>query len=268
MNIVVIVQARTSSTRLPGKILYEIFGKPLLLLQLERIRTAKMVNNIVVATTTDISDDPIIDLCKNNGFDYYRGKMNDLLDRHYKSAIEYNADIVVKIPSDCPLIDPSIIDKVINYYLNNINLFDFVSNLHPPSYPDGNDVEVIPIQILKIAWKQAEKQYELEHTTPYIWTRPNIYRIGNVLWDTGLDYSKNYRFTIDYLEDFEFIKEVYENLYPSNKIFSLDDILNLLEKEPRINKINSKYHGEYWYRNYIDELKKSLNFEQTEMKLI
>jgi spore coat polysaccharide biosynthesis protein SpsF len=255
MNIVIIVQARTASTRLPGKILKRIMGKTVLELQMERMLRAKYPTHIVVATTNAANDDEIVDLCIDNGFLVFRGHPTDLLDRHYNAAKVYDADVVVKIPSDCPLIDPKIIDKVIKYYLDNITEFDFVSNLHPPSYPDGNDVEVMPINILHTAWHESEKGYELEHTTPYIWDNPQRFGIGNVVWETGLNYSLTHRFTIDYPEDFEFIKAIYEELYYQNPSFGLKDIINLLEKKPEIMLINQKYNGVNWYRKHLNDLK-------------
>src|SRR5690606_10660564 len=122
----------------------------------------------------------------------------DLLERHYKAGLKFNADAIVKIPSDCPLIDPLVITKVINYYKNNTNKFDYVSNLHPPSYPDGNDVEVISMNALKEAYNNAKKIFEREHTTPYIWENPDLFRIGNIKWETGFDFSMTHRWTIDY----------------------------------------------------------------------
>ena len=123
-------------------------GKPLLLRLYERIAAANFTDTIIIATTEEDDDDPIVSLCKDNGIEYYRGNSTDLLDRHYKAALPFNPDAVVKIPCDCPLIDPHIIDKVLKYYIENKNRFDFVSNLHPASYPDGNDVEIFSASAL------------------------------------------------------------------------------------------------------------------------
>jgi spore coat polysaccharide biosynthesis protein SpsF len=255
MNIIVVIQARKGSTRFPGKILMPVLGKTLLERQIERIFSAKLPTKIVVATTTLPEDDKIVEICSNKDFLYFRGHPTDLLDRHYKTALAFKADIVVKIPSDCPLIDPEIIDKVIRYYLENTDKYDFVSNLHPPTYPDGNDVEVIPMNILHAAWKEAEKNYELEHTTPYIWDNQTRFRIGNVFWETGLDYSMTHRFTIDYFEDYRFIKSVFEELYPLKPLFRLEDILELLSLKPEILTLNKIYTGVNWYRHHLNNLK-------------
>jgi spore coat polysaccharide biosynthesis protein SpsF len=222
---------------------------------MERILAAKSYSKVVVATTKNPEDDSIVEICESEGYNYFRGHATDLLDRHYKAALQFNADIAVKIPSDCPLIDTTVIDKVIGYFLDNKDSYDFVSNLHPATYPDGNDVEVMPFHILKKAWDEAEKSYELEHTTPYIWDNPHKFRIGNVVWETGKDYSLSHRFTVDYKEDYEFINAVYKELYPVNPKFGLQDILELLENKPEIYALNNKYAGVNWYRNNLKELK-------------
>ena len=237
-KIVTVIQARTGSSRLPGKVLKPIMGKPLLLHMFERVNSAALKGTIVVATTTEGGDDSIEKLCADNHILCYRGSRDDLLDRHYKAALWQQADAVVKIPSDCPLIDPKVIDKVLAYFLEND--FDFVSNMHPASYPDGNDVEVMTIKTIEKAWREASKPLEREHTTPYIWEHSDKFKIGNIAWETGLDYSMSHRWTLDYPEDFDFIKIVYEQLYPSNPRFGLQDILDLTRLTPSIFSINSK----------------------------
>ena len=250
------------SSRLPGKVLLPLADKPLLLRMFERVSFAKFAGEIVVALTNEELDNQLVLLCQKNKINYFRGSTLDLLDRHYKAAKKTSAEIVIKIPSDCPLIDHHIIDKVILYYINNREKYDFVSNLHPPSYPDGNDVEVMSFETLEAAWINAKKDFEREHTTPFIWENPDKFRIGNVVWETGLDYSMTHRFTIDYKEDYEFIKRVYDELYPKKNRFGLKDILKLLEDKPELKKINNMYAGVNWYRNHINELK-TISPEQT-----
>ena len=250
------------STRLPGKVMLPLAGKPLILKMHERVNLSRYAGEIVIAITDDESDDQLFKLCKQNNLNIFRGHSLDLLDRHYKAAKEYNAELVIKIPSDCPLVDPEIIDKVIQYYISNRDKFDFVSNLHPPTYPDGNDVEIMSFKVLENAWINAKKDFEREHTTPYIWENPDKFRIGNLVWETGFDYSMTHRFTIDYKEDYEFIKKVYDELYEDNNRFGLKDILKLLEKKPEIKKINEMYAGVNWYRNHLNELK-TISPEQT-----
>jgi spore coat polysaccharide biosynthesis protein SpsF len=255
MHIVTVVQARTSSTRLPNKVLLPLCGEPLLFRMIERINRASKAGLVVVATTTNMDDDIIAKLCSFNGLTCFRGSPDDLLDRHYQLALKYDADAIVKVPSDCPLIDPNIIDQVIDYYLENSLTYDFVSNLHPASYPDGNDVEIMSFQTLETAWKEATRILEREHTTPYIWENPDKFKIGNVLWGTGYDFSTSHRWTIDYEEDYQFISKVFDSLYPGNPSFGIYDILNLLKMKPEIAQINQQYLGKYWYQNHLDELK-------------
>jgi spore coat polysaccharide biosynthesis protein SpsF len=168
MKTVIVLQARTGSSRLAGKVLLPLAGKTLLERMVERVSASRLADEIVVATTIDADDDLIESVCINSGIKVFRGHPSDLIDRHYKVALEYNADVVIKIPSDCPLIDPAVIDKVLQFYFDNAARYDFVSNLHPATYPDGNDVEVMPIGVLKTAWLEASKDYEREHTTPFI----------------------------------------------------------------------------------------------------
>ncbi|MFZ1320629.1 MAG: glycosyltransferase family protein [Ignavibacteria bacterium] len=254
-RIVIVIQARTGSSRLPGKIMLPLAGKPMLVRMYERVAASKTPKEIIVATTTDMEDDAVVNLCEANDFKYFRGHPTDLLDRHYNTGKEYRADTVVKIPSDCPLICPDVIDNVLNLHLENQERFDFVSNLHPATHPDGNDIEVIPIKILEQIWKEADRDFEREHTTPYIWERPERFRIGNLEWDTGLDYSMSHRFVLDYEEDYQFIKKIYDELYEDKNDFKLCDIMMLLDKKPELKEINSIRAGINWYRDYFYELK-------------
>ena len=265
-KILVVIQARKNSSRLPGKIFLPLSGKPLLYRMYERVCGSVSDKQVVIATTTDKSDDVTSDLCKEYDMNFFRGHPDDLLDRHYKAGVEYETDAVIKIPSDCPLICPDVIDNVINFYKINKNEFDFVSNLHPATYPDGQDVEIIPMEILKQAWTEAKKDFEREHTTPFIWERPERFRTGNVEWETGLDLSMSYRLTIDYPEDYEFIKRVYEELYDEKKMFKLCDIMKLLDRKPEIKKINEMYNGVNWYRNHLSELKTVSHFQTSEVR--
>lgn len=264
MNIVTVIQARTGSSRLPNKVLMPLSGKTLLERMIERVSYSELKGHIVVATTLEDSDNVFEEICKTNNFNLYRGSTEDLLDRHYQAAKIFNADAVVKIPSDCPLIDFRIIDKVIDFFIKNSDKYDFVSNLHPATYPDGNDVEIMHFSVLETAWKNATRKLEREHTTPYIWENPDKFRIGNVEWETGLNYSMTYRFTIDYHEDYELIKRVYDELYKMNPKFGLNDILNLLEEKPELKKINEKFNGVNWYRNHLNELK-TITADQTKI---
>lgn len=255
MKIITIVQARTGSSRLPKKVIMPLAGKPLILRMLERVRKSGLAGDIVLAVTQDSTDDTLANIGEKGGYKIYRGSTSDLLDRHYKAGLHYGAEAIVKIPSDCPLIDPDIITRVISKFISDKERYDYVSNLHPATYPDGNDVEIIRMEALEIAWNKAIKNFEREHTTPYLWENPELFKIGNVEWETGLDYSMTHRWTIDYPEDYLFIKEIYDSLYNSNHYFGLNDILNHIKTHPGIKEINQKYNGVNWYRNHLSELK-------------
>jgi spore coat polysaccharide biosynthesis protein SpsF len=254
MKIVVVVQARMASSRLPGKVLLPVASVPLLHAMLRRILSSMTPFEVVVATTWNSEDDPIAKLCDRLAIHCYRGHPTDLLDRHYRAGLAYGAEAVAKIPSDCPLIDPAVIDRVLSYFVEHRGEYDYVSNLHPATYPDGNDVEVAHFEVLETAYKNARRLFEREHTTPYIWERPNKFRIGNVRWDTGADYSMTHRFTIDYEEDYRFVCRIFEELGGPAASFGLQDILELLESKPSIMAINSQYAGVNWYRHHMNEL--------------
>src|SRR3989338_11089895 len=251
-NIIVFVQARTGSTRLPRKVLYKILGKEVLLHQIDRIRRAKSISEVVVVTTEKEADNPIVELCEKNGIKYFRGSENDLLDRHYQAAKKFAADFVIKIPSDCPLSDPKIIDGVVNFWKDNQDKYDYVSNYHPPTFPDGLDVEGCPFSILEMAWKEAKKSHEREHTFPFIWDQPSRFRIGNVLNEFG-DMFMTHRWTLDYMDDLDFIKFIFE-FFKDKMDFHMEDVLQLLKDKPEITKINQKHLGVNWYRNVEGEL--------------
>jgi spore coat polysaccharide biosynthesis protein SpsF len=264
LNIVTVMQVRCGSTRLPNKVLLPIISKPLFFRQVERILSAELKGTVVVSTTTCKEDDEIENICIEEGIYCYRGSSEDLLDRHFQTAKFFQADTVIKIPSDCPLIDPAIIGKVITYFINNEGKYDYVSNLHPATYPDGNDVEIMKMKALSEAWKYAARPLEREHTTPYLWENPNKFRIGNVELGGNRDYSMSHRWTIDYKEDYEFINRVYDALYPVNPLFGMKDIIELLERQPELMNINGHLAGVNWYRNHLDELR-TVTKEQTKV---
>jgi len=252
MRTVVVVQARTGSSRLPGKVLLPLAGRPLLQRMLERVLAARTPSAVVVATTRESGDDVVETVAAAAGVPCFRGHATDLLDRHYRTGVAFQADVVVKIPSDCPLIDPAAIDRVIGEYAAEPGEADFVTNLHPPTYPDGNDVEVMPLGVLETAWKDATEPHQREHTTPFIWEHPERFRIRNVAWPSGLDYSATHRWTIDYIEDYAFLAAVYEALWTgTGATFSLADVLSLLDARPEIAALNACHAGKTWYRAHL-----------------
>ena len=233
MKVAAIVQARSYSNRLPEKVLEEIEEKPMLLHIIERIKRSELTQEIIIATTTQKKDELIVQLAEESKTKWFRGRQDDVLDRYYQAAKEFDVSVIVRITGDCPLIDPEIVDRVINFFLKN--RFDFVSNIHPPTYPDGLDVEVFSFATLRKMWKEAKKASEREHVTPYILNHPEMFRIGNVKNERDLSCM---RWVVDEQRDLEFAKVIYRRLYRDNEIFCMSDVLNLLQEEPQLSRIN------------------------------
>lgn len=247
----IIIQARTSSSRLPKKVLLPVFGKPMLLRQIERVQRVCADNKLLVSTSDDSTDDELVAILKKNNIDCYRGSLDDVLDRYYQAAKLYKAKHIVRITGDCPLIDPELIDQVISVHLRDHN--DYTSNGMPPTFPDGLDVEVIRFEALYDAWKSARMLSEREHVTQYLIKRPEQFRLGNVTAKKDLSY---HRWTVDEPEDFNFIRAVYNQLYPQNRCFSTKDILTLLDNQPELIDINKGIE-------YNAGLKKSMANDQS-----
>jgi spore coat polysaccharide biosynthesis protein SpsF len=253
MKVLVVVQARTSSTRLPGKVLMPLAGKPLLVRMLERMAFVRAASEVCVATTVEPADDPVAGLAGQADVRCVRGHATDLLDRHVQAARLCDADAVVKVPSDCPLIDPAVVDRVIGAFVDDPT-YDYVSNLHPATWPDGYDVEVISRAAIETAHREAVRPHEREHTTPFLWDRPERFRVKNVTWDRDLQMS--HRLTIDYPEDYELIRTVFEALHREGAApFGLDEILAYLDAHPDVFRTNQKYAGVNWYRHHLSELR-------------
>ena len=250
------IQARTGSTRLPNKVLRKILGKEVLLHMYNRVKAAQSIDKVMIITSTNSNDDKIAMLCELHQIPYYRGSENDLLDRHYQAAVQEGADFVLKIPSDSPLTDYRLIDQMVNYWLDNKEQLDFVTNINPGTFPDGLDVEGCTMDALATAWQRADKDFEREHTFPYVWENPEHFRIKN--FSNSLNSDRNmfmtHRWTLDYEEDFEFIQRVFEELQ-NDLLFSMEDVLALLERKPEIANINAHYAGVNWYRHHEAELK-------------
>ena len=254
-KIVGIIQARTGSTRLPGKVLLPILGRPVLSWMLERVAAARELDELVVATTSLAEDEPIRALAADLGVLCLSGHPTDLLDRHLKVARARNADALVKIPSDCPLIDPRAIDLVVGDFRRNYPRLAFVSNLHPPTWPDGNDVEVLRVDVLEEAWCLATRTFQREHTTPFIWDQPGRFALGNVTLPTGRDFSASHRLTLDYQEDFQLIAEVFTALYrPARPAFTTEEIVAYLDAHPEVRALNAGRLGSSWISGHAAEL--------------
>jgi spore coat polysaccharide biosynthesis protein SpsF len=256
MKVLVVIQARMGSSRLPGKVLLPLAGQPLLARMLERVCAASEPDDVCVATTTGAIDDPIRELGRRSGVRVESGHPSDLLDRHIAAARAASADVVVKVPSDCPLIDPQVIDRVLGAFRQSTGHYDFVTNLQPPSWPDGNDVEVMPTEVLEQAWREATRPFEREHTTPFIWDQPERFRVLNVLSPLGRDLSKTHRFTIDHPEDYRLIARIYDELYhPERPVFSLEAILELCSAQPELLLYNARWLGRSWHDAHRGELR-------------
>jgi glutamate-1-semialdehyde 2,1-aminomutase len=240
--ILAILQARASSTRLPGKVLKPILGEAMLYRQLERLRRAKSLDALVVATSTHPSDDPIESLCKAHGIAVFRGSLEDVLDRFHGAAKGHNPDHVVRLTGDCPLVDPALLDQVVARHLEGG--FDYTSNAQQASFPDGLDVEVLTWRSLEEAWREAKLPSQREHVTPFVAENPARYRIGHVVGERDLSHL---RWTVDEPEDFELVDKIYTALYPKNAAFTTADILAYLDQHPELKTINRKFERNEGY---------------------
>ena len=218
------------STRLPGKVLMELEGKPLLQRVVERVKRAKKIDEIIIATTKNKEDKKLTEFAEKLKVKSYAGSEDDVLDRYYQAAKKFGAENIVRITSDCPLIDPEIVDDIISYYLNND--FDYVSNTISPTYPDGLDTEVFSFKALERAWKEAKKGFEREHVTPYINRHPEIFRLHNFENKENLSAL---RWTVDTEKDLQFAREIFKRL---KEPFGMKDVLQLLKREPHLLAIN------------------------------
>lgn len=256
MRLLLAVQARVGSSRLPGKVLLPAAGATLLQRQIERLRAARAEFLLAVLTTTDAADDPIAALCASLDVACFRGHPTDLLDRHYRAARAFAVEAVAKVPSDCPLIDPGALEAVLHAFRAARGTLDYVSNLHPASWPDGNDVEVMSVAALETAWHEAQRGFEREHTTPFLWERPERFRLSNVCWETGFDLSRTHRLTLDYPEDYALIAAVYDALWRPGRVFSWREVLALLAARPELFELNRHLAGVNWYRHHLHELRR------------
>ena len=242
--ILAILQARYSSSRLPGKVLKSILGKPMLLHQIERLSNSKMIDRLVVATSVDSSDDAIEQMCLDNNIEVFRGSLDNVLDRFYQCAKLYSPKYIVRLTGDCPLTNWKTIDRVIQYCLEGD--FDYIKTSE--KFPDGLDVGIMTASALKAAWKNAKKPSEMEHVTQYIGKNPSLFKNGEFDCDQNLSH---HRWTVDEPEDFILVKSIYKALYQKKPLFLTNDILDLLQEQPNLTAINNSF-------NRNEGLKKSL----------
>lgn len=244
MRTVALIQARMSSNRLPGKVLQDIAGRPMLLQVIHRAKQAKSVDIIAVITSNHEDDDAIEMLCKENGILCFRGSLDDVLDRYYQAAIYFQADIVIRLTGDCPLLDPKIIDKVVQTF--HKGAFDYVSNTLECTYPDGLDTEIFRFETLEKAWKEARLKSEREHVTAYIYKHPELFRLGSVKQEQDLS---SLRWTVDTPRDLEFVRTIYN--YFKNVEFGMYGILKMIKENPEFAKIN---YGQQRNEGYLKSL--------------
>ena len=239
---VVIIQARMSSTRLPGKVLMPIMGKPLLEYQIERVKQSKQLSDLVVATSEQAADEPIVKFCHDRNIKVFRGHLTDVLSRYYQcwKCLFDNADHIVRLTADCPLIDPTIMDEVISFALNAG--YDYASNTLHPTFPDGLDVEVFTAKALETAFLAAKLKSEREHVTPYLYNHTELFELGS--YEADADHSA-YRWTVDTREDLSLVNEIFKALYPIKKTFTMWDVIEHLDKHPHLLQINNMLERNY-----------------------
>jgi spore coat polysaccharide biosynthesis protein SpsF len=260
-KIYAIIQARMSSSRLPRKVLRKIDGKPMLHYVIKQVKGSKLLEGIIIATTTEKEDDVIAQFCKNNKIKVFRGSKHDLLDRYYQCAKKYHCDPVVRITSDCPLVDPEIIDKVLSKFLNGS--YDYISNNLDKingkwdnsmcNFPQGMTVEVSTFAALEKAWKEAKKPSEREHVFPYIQFNPKLFKVSRIKFKKDLSYI---RCTVDRMNDLVFVRQIYKRL-PKARYITITDIVNIVKKEPNLVKINNEIPFDEGYQISLIEDRKS-----------
>jgi spore coat polysaccharide biosynthesis protein SpsF (cytidylyltransferase family) len=244
MKAVAIIQARMTSTRLPGKVLADLGGRPLLARVVERARLARTLAEVVVATTVNTTDDPVAALCASLGLPCFRGSEEDVLDRYHGAAGAHGADPVVRITADCPLLDPAVVDRVMGAYIEGG--CDYASNTLHRSYPDGLDTEVFSYAALDTAWREARLASEREHVTPFIWKNPARFRIRQVVQPRDLSAL---RWTVDEPADLAFVRQV-QALLPEGAT-SMEAILEVLAAHPELAGLNANVKMNQGYRKSL-----------------
>lgn len=237
-KVVAIVQARMGSSRLPGKVLMDVGEKPLLWHVMRRVKAASLVDETVLATADNEENRPIVDFAKSYGLPCYAGSETDLLDRFYQPCKAHNADIVVRITADCPLVDPAIIDKTIDHFMANQDSVGYLYSNSAHDLPDGMDVEVFTMKTLETLWETVEGVFEREWFTTVMRDQPERWRHG--VLEHGIR-CRSARLTVDYPEDMELVRQVFAALDNDKTIFSLHDILAFLQAHPEVDAMNNAY---------------------------
>lgn len=255
-NILIIAQARLGSTRLPGKVMKQVLDKPLLWYLSKRIEQVKTPNTFIIATGPSDLNKPIIKFAQKFNINYFIGNEGDVLDRYYQTAKKYQGDIIVRVTADCPLMDPEIIDRGLDIFLNEN--YAYVSNVHPSTYPDGFDTEIFSFKALETAWKEAKLPSEREHVTPYIWKNPDKFPAKNYEFKVDVH---TMRLTVDNPEDFILISKIIEEFHDSWENFQAEDVVNYLTQNPELLEINAQFVGNEGFLKSLEEDKKFLKGE-------
>lgn len=233
----IVIQARMSSSRLPGKVMMPLAGRPVLETIVDRLTRVKKASQIIVATSEEIADDVIAAFCQRAEISCYRGSLNNVLDRFHSAALYYNLENVIRVTADCPLIDPKIVDELIDLHMIENN--DYTSNVLEPSFPDGLDAEIFKFGALAKAHAQAKLPSDLEHVTKYIYSNPAIFKLGCLR--SKQDFS-HVRWTLDEPEDFVVIKEIYQvlsDIYGDD--FGLEETMDFWRARPDLRAVNSRF---------------------------
>jgi|TARA_B100000749_G_C18373043_1_gene442609 spore coat polysaccharide biosynthesis protein SpsF (cytidylyltransferase family) len=240
-KIIIIIQARIGSTRFPKKVLKLIQQKPVIWHVINRLKQIPKIDNIVLATTKKKEDKILIKIAKQNAINHFQGKNNNVLNRFYECAKNFDADIIIRITSDCPLIDPNLIKKMLNFYMHNN--YDYLSNTIIPTFPDGLDIEIFSFSALEKASIFAKWRSEIEHVTPYIKKNPKKFKLFNY---ENLKNSSHIRLTIDEPVDLKLIRQIYKKLKPK-LVFSLDEVLKIISSEPKLLLLNQHIKRDFGY---------------------
>ncbi len=242
-----IIQARMGSSRLPGKVLMNLDkANSMLYYVIKQLQNCKSLNKIILATTISEDDEKIVKFSKDMGIDYFRGSVKDVLDRYYKCAKKFSVQTIVRVTSDCPLIDPTIVDRIVEIF--NSNSYDYVCMHKPRTFPQGTEPEVFSFSALEKAWQNAEKTSEREHVTPYFYHNPDKFQIFNL---TNTENLSHLRWTVDRRNDLEFIKKIISKI--KKRPILMIDILKLLKKEPDLIEINKDHIPDEGYLKSLKE---------------
>jgi len=234
--IAAVVQARMGSSRLPGKTLADIGGRPMLGRLVDRARLIPGVEQVVIATTDRPADAAILRFAEAEGLPASAGSEQDVLDRIYRAASRFGVSVIVRVTPDCPMLDPEVSGRVLAEFRRLAGRVDYVSNVHPPTFPDGLDTEVFSRDALEAAWREARLASDREHVTPYIWRQPGRFRLGNV--ENANDLSA-LRWTVDTEADLGFARAVYAALEGQSGVFGMERVLHVLESRPELRLLNA-----------------------------